>query len=228
VLRFRTRAHAVETTRLTAIPMAPRARLFERPFAFPVALAVAVVAFILYEFLTSYRKTDWGALALAVFVPVVTASVWTTVWSIASKVGRRRFSFGAHGTIASVGLLGVLAVPVGLTWVEYALSLGPWVRWLYLLGYLGWAGCVLFWHLRYVTRWEPRRLVGLLAIILASFGALTQADELLGEEEFSSWVRFERTLLPPAFQVLPAKSVDAFFEGTKELQREVDALVKKE
>jgi len=226
VLRFRTRTHAVEPTLLTAVPVAPRARIFERSFAFPAALAMAVVAFLLYEYLTSFRKTDWGALAVAVFAPVFLAFAWTSVWSVSSRVARRRFFFGAHGAIASVAMMGLLVIPLGLTLVTYALSLGSWVRWLYLLGYLGWMGAVLFWHLRYVTRWEPRRLAAVLAVILVSFGALTQADSLLGEEHFSPWLPFERTLLPPTFQMVPAKSVDAFFEGTNGLQDEVDALVK--
>jgi hypothetical protein len=113
-----------------------------------------------------------------------------------------------------------------LTLVTYSLALGPWVRWLFLLGYLGWMGCVLFWHLRYVSRTEPRRLVGVLGVILLCFGALTQADLLLGEEDFSSSLELERTLLPPAFRVAPAKSVDAFFEDTQSLQKKVDALAK--
>jgi hypothetical protein len=226
VLRFRARTHAVEPTRLTAMPVAPRARLFERPFAFPATLAATVVAFLLYEYLTSFQKTDWGALAVAVFAPVFIAFAWTALWSVSSRVARRRFYFGAHGTIASVAMMGLLLVPLGLTLVTYGLSLGPWVKWLYVAGYLGWMGTVFFWHLRYVTRWESRRLVGVLAAILVICGTLMQADTLLGEEEFSPWLPIGRTLLPPDFQVVPAKSVESFFEETRGLQDEVDALVK--
>ena len=62
--------------------------------------------------------------------------------------------------------------------------------------------------------------------VLVCLGALTQADSLLDEEEFSSSLPVERTVLPPAFRVVPARSVDAFFEDTRELQTEVDALAK--
>ncbi|MCY1077877.1 FHA domain-containing protein [Archangium lansingense] len=226
VLRFRSRSHAVEDTRITAIPVAPRGRPFELPFAFPVMLAVAVVIFLLHEYLTNYQKTDWGSLALAVVVPVFASFVWAGLWSVASKVARRVFHFGAHGTIGSLGLLGLLVIPLLLGLLTYSLGLGAWVRWLYLAGYLGWMGFVLFWHLRYVTRAEPQRLALMLAVILVCFGALTQADSLLGEEDFSSTIDFDRTLLPPSFQVVPSKSVDSFFEGTQELQEDVDALAK--
>ncbi|PTL85566.1 FHA domain-containing protein [Vitiosangium sp. GDMCC 1.1324] len=226
VLRFRTRSHPVEDTRVTAVAMAPRGRRFDRPFAFPAMLAVTVVAFLFYEYLTNYQKTDWGSLALAVVVPVSAAFLWAGLWSVASKVARRQFHFGAHGTIGSLGLLGLLAIPLLLSLGVYSLGLGPWARWLYLVGYLGWMGCVLFWHLRYVTRAEPRRLAVMLTVILVCFGALTQADSLLGEEDFSANLEFNRTLLPPALRLAPAKPVDTFFEDTKELQEDVDALAK--
>ncbi len=226
VLRFRSRSHAVEDTRVAEILVAPRGRLFDRPFAFPAMLAVAVVFSLLSEYLTNYQKTNWGSLALAVFLPVFMSFVWAGLWSVASKVARRQFHFGAHGTIGSLALLGLLIIPMLLTLVTYSLALGTWVRWLFLLGYLGWMGYVLFWHLRYVSRAEPRRLAGVLAVILVCFGALTQADSLLDEEDFSPSLEIDRTLLPPAFQVAPAKSVDAFFEDTQDLQKKVDALAK--
>ncbi|WNG37361.1 FHA domain-containing protein [Archangium violaceum] len=226
VLRFRSRAYKVEDTLVTSMQMAPRRRLFERPFAFPVMLAVAVATFLFYEYQTNYQKTDWGMLALAVVAPVFATFAWAGLWSVANKVARRQFHFGAHGTIGSLGLLGLLTMPLLLGLVKYSLGLGSWMRWLNLLGFLGWMGFVLFWHLRYVTRAEPRRLATLLAVSLVCLGALTQADSLLGEEDFSSSLEFDRTLLPPAFRVAPAKSVDAFFEETKELQEDVDALAK--
>jgi hypothetical protein len=229
VLRFRSRSHAVEETRITAAPVPPRGRrVFEQPFAFPAMLGLTVVGYLLYEYLTNYQKTDWGSLALAVFAPVFATFVWAGVWSVASKVARRQFFFGAHGTIGSLALLGLLTIPMVLTLLTYSLSLGGWVRWVYLVGYLGWAGCVLFWHLRYVTRAEPRRVVSVLGVILVCFGALTQADSLLGEEDFTTMLDVDRTLLPPAFRVAPAGEADAFFEDTRELQEEVDALAKEE
>lgn len=226
VLRFRGRAYKAEDTLVTSMQLAPRRRLFERPFAFPAMLAVAVGTFLFYEYQTNYQKTDWGMLALAVVAPVFATFVWAGLWSVANKVARRQFHFGAHGTIGSLGLLGLLTLPLLLGLAKYSLSLGPWVRWLNLLAFLGWMGFVLFWHLRYVTRADPRRLATLLAVSLVCLGALTQADSLLGEEDFSSSLEFDRTLLPPAFRVAPAKSVDAFFEDAKELQEDVDALAK--
>lgn len=226
VLRFRTRTHPVEDTLVMAVPMAPRHRLFDRRFAFPAMLALTVVAYLFYQYQTNYQKTDWGSLALVVVGPVLLAFAWAGLWSVASKVARRQFHFGSHGTIGSLGLLGILAIPLLLGLIKYSLGLGPWTHWLYLVGYLVWVGCVLFWHLGYVTRASPKRLRIVLGIILVCFGALTQADSLLGDEDFSANLEFDRTLLPPAFRAASAKPVEAFFEDSKALQEDVDALAK--
>ena len=227
VLRFREPSHKVEDTRVMAVPAeAPRRRVFDRPFAFPAMLGGAVAAFMAYEYLTNYQKTDWGSLALAVVVPVLAAFAWAGLWSVASKVTRRQFHFGAHGALGSLGLVGLLFIPVVMGLVGYSLSLGPWRHWLYLLSYLGWMGFIIFWHLRYVTRFEPRRLGWVLAGVLGGFGALLQAGALLGEEDFSPALEFNRMLLPPSLRLVPPRSVDAFFEDTRGIQTDVDALTR--
>jgi hypothetical protein len=139
-------------------------------------------------------------------------------------VTRKHFHFGAHGTIGSLGMFGLMVVPLVLQLLVYSLALGGWTRWLFLVGYLGWMGFVLFHHLRYVTRAEPRRLALMLGLVLVCLGALTQADSLLDEEEFSSSLPVERTVLPPALRVAPARSLDGFFEDTGALRDEVDEL----
>ncbi|WP_434379741.1 FHA domain-containing protein [Melittangium boletus] len=227
VLRFRARSHAVEDTLISAVVDAPRRQFFDRPFAFPLALGVAVLAALFFEYLTNYQKTNWGTLALAVVLPVASAFIWSTLWSVASKVTRRRFFFGAHGAIGSLGFLGLIAVPLLLELLTYSLSLGTWTRWVMHAGYLAWLGFVLFWHLRYVTRAEPRRLVWMLVGILTCFGALTRAASLLDAEEFSAALNFDRTLLPPAFRWSSDQNVDAFFEKSRDIQAEVDALARK-
>lgn len=224
VLRFRARSHLVEETRISTEAVAPRGHLFERPFAFPAMLALTVATALLDEYLTNFQKTNWGALALAVVLPVSAAFVWSGLWSVASKVTRKHFHFGAHGTIGSLGMFGLIVVPLVLQLLVYSLALGGWTRWLFLGGYLGWMGFVLFHHLRYVTRADPRRLGLMLGAVLVCLGVLTQADSLLDEEEFSSSLPVERTVLPPAFRLAPAQDLDGFFEDSDAVRNEVDAL----
>ena len=44
----------------------------------------------------------------------------------------------------------------------------------------------LFWHLRYVTRWDSRRLGSMVGAVVLGFGLLVQAQDLLGNEDFST------------------------------------------
>ncbi|HZI13928.1 MAG TPA: FHA domain-containing protein [Myxococcus sp.] len=228
VLRFRGRGHPVADTLVAQAPDAPRERLVERPRAFSVALLALLGTSLLEEYLTNYGRTDWGELLVALIVPLALILLWAGGWSVASRIARRQFHYRAHATIASLVLLGALVLPPLITLLSFSLALGSRLGWLHHVVFLALMGWGLFWHLRYVTRWEPRRLVRVLATVTLVFGAVTRADDLLGNESFSAALDFPRTLLPPALRVAPAKPVDAFFEDSEALQRKVDALVKQE
>jgi hypothetical protein len=228
VLRFRGRGHAVERTWVGAAPEAHRKRLFERPEVFPVALAAMVLVRVLSEYLANYQKTDWGELSMALVMPLSIALLWSGGWSIASRIGRRQFHFSAHGAIGSLALLGLALLPVVLSVLTFSLSLGSYTRWVHELGALGLLAWSLYWHLRYVTRWDGRRLKRTLVALTVFFGIMSQANTLFGNEQFSPELTFDRTLLPPALRVAPARTVDAFFVHTEDLQKEVDALAKEE
>jgi hypothetical protein len=125
-------------------------------------------------------------------------------------------------------LLGSIVIPALLTLVGFSLALGgglPGVHYLAFLGLMGWG---LYWHLRYVTRWDPRRLMRVLVVVTLVFGALSRAGDWLGNEGFSEGLDFPRTLLPPAFRLARAQPVEDFFEDTAGLQEQVDALTKEE
>lgn len=227
ILRFRGRSYEVPHTLVGEAPVGPQERLFERPWTFLGALGAAVGASVLSTFLTSYERTDWGELVFSVLLPVALALFWAGSWSVASRIARRPFNFRAHGAIGSLVLLSIIAIPAVLTVVGFSLALGPSLEWLSLLAYLAVMGWGLFWHLRYVvTRWDSRRMATLVTAVVLGFGLLLQAQELLGNEEFSTSMQFPRTLLPSAFRLAPAASVDSFFEEAAGLQEQVDALAK--
>ncbi len=226
VLRFRARGHVVADTWVGAAPEAHRKRFFERPEVFPVALAAMVLLSVVSEYLDNYQKTDWGELSMALVVPLSAAFFWSGAWSLASRIARRQFHFRAHGAIGSLALLGLTVLPIVLSVLTFSLSLGAVSRWVHELGLLGVLSWSLYWHLRYVTRWDGSRLKQVLVVLTVFFGAMSQVDTLLGNEQFSPDLAFDRTLLPPSLRVAPARSVDAFFEHAADLQKEVDALAK--
>ncbi|WP_164001991.1 FHA domain-containing protein [Pyxidicoccus caerfyrddinensis] len=228
VLRFRPRNHPVEDTVVGPAPTAPRPRVFEQPRTFALALAALVGASLLEGYLTNYGRTDWGELTVAVVAPLALMFVWAGGWSVASRIARRQFHYRTHAAIGTLVLLGSIVIPALLTLVGFSLALGgglPGVHYLAFLGLMGWG---LYWHLRYVTRWDPRRLMRVLVVVTLVFGALSRAGDWLGNEGFSEGLDFPRTLLPPAFRLARAQPVEDFFEDTAGLQEQVDALTKEE
>lgn len=229
VLRFRARSHPVGDTLVGPAPdAAPRKRFFDNPSVFPVALASLVVFNMLGDYLGNYQKTDWGSLSVALVVPLSATFFWSGGWSLASRIARRQFHFRAHGAIGSLAFLSLTLIPPVLSLLGFSLSLGTGSGLLHEVAYLSVLAWSLYWHLRYVTRWDSRRLKWVLAVITVFFGLLSQTEALLGNEEFSQELPFSRTLLPPALRVAPARSVDTFFNGADNLQKQVDALAKQE
>ena len=226
VLRFRGRGYEVPEALVAEAQVAPQRRLLDRPQAFLGALGAAMLASLLSSYVTSYDKTDWGELLFSMLLPTALALVWAGGWAIASRIARRQFHFRAHGAIGGLVLLGFICIPGLMTVLSFTLS---WESTHQLLGlslYLVLVGWGLFWHLRYVTRWESRRLGAMVAAIILGFGTLIQAQELLGNEDFSTSLRFPRSLLPASFRLLPASTMDDFFKETGDLQKQVDALAK--
>jgi hypothetical protein len=228
VLRFRARNHRVEDTVVAPVAAAPRPRVFERPRTFSLALLAMLGASLLEAYLTNYGRTDWGELTVAVVVPLVLILLWSGGWSVASRIARRQFHYRTHASIGTLVLLGAVLLPPLLTLVGFSLGVGGGLPLLHLASFLGLLGWGLYWHLRYVTRWDPRRLVRVLIVVTLVFGALSRADDLLGNESFSERLDFPRTLLPPAFRVAGAQPVEDFFEETAALQEQVDTLAKEE
>ncbi len=224
VLRFRGQSYPVPEALEAEAPVGPRQRVFERPQTFLGALGGAMLAALLTSYLSRYDKTDWGELVFSMLLPTALTLAWAGGWAIASRIARRQFYFRAHGAIGSLVLLGMLCIPALMLVLSFSLAWGERRQWLGLLCYLALIGWGLFWHLRYVTRWDTRRLGAIVTAIVLGLGTLIQTQEVLGNEEFSYSLNFPRALLPASFRLMPASSVDEFFDEATELQKQVDEL----
>jgi hypothetical protein len=193
---------------------------------FLASLGVVMLASMISTYVTSYDETDWGELVFSMLLPSALTLAWAGGWSIASRIARRQFYFRAHGAIGSLVLLGMLCIPALMLVLSFSLAWAESRQWLGLLCYLALIGWGLFWHLRYVTRWDSRRLGAIVTAIVLGLGTLIQTQELLGNEEFSYSLSFPRALLPSSFRIMPASSVDEFFEEAGDLQKQVDELAK--
>jgi hypothetical protein len=228
VLRFRGRTYEVPHTLVAEAPVAPQQRLFEQRPAFIGALAAAMTASALSTYLLSYERTDWGDMLISVLMPAALALFWAGGWSIASRIARRQFHYRAHATIGSLALMAAICLPSVLTVLGFSFSLGSAIDWLTLICFLGLMGWGLFWHLRYVTRWDSRRLGSMVGAVVLGFGLLINASVLLGNEDFTTVLSFPRSLMPASFRLVPASSTDEFFEEMTDLQEAVDKLAREE
>lgn len=226
VLRFRSRSFDVPEAVLAEAPSRPQQRLLDRPQTFLAALGAVMVASVISAYITSYDETDWGELVFSMLLPSALALAWAGGWSIASRIARRQFYFRVHGAIGSLVLLGFVCIPGLMILLSFSLGWSTSRQWLGLICYLVLVSWGLFWHLRYVTRWDSRRLGAMIGAIALGLGTLIQAQELLGNEGFSSSLSFPRALLPSAVRLMPASSVDEFFQEADGLQKQVDELAK--
>jgi chromate transport protein ChrA len=226
VLRFRSRGFDVPEAVLAETPVRPQQRLLDRPQTFLAALGAVMLASMISAYITSYDETDWGELVFSMLLPSALALAWAGGWSIASRIARRQFYFRVHGTIGSLVLLGFVCIPGLMILVSFSLGWSTSRQWLGLICYLSLAAWGLFWHLRYVTRWDSRRLGAMIGAIVLGLGTLIQAQEMLGNEGFSSSLSFPRALLPSSVRLMPASSVDEFFKEAEGLQKQVDELAK--
>lgn len=226
VLRFRGRGYEVPEALAAEAPVGPRQRIFERPQTFLASLGAAMAASLISSYLTSYDKTDWGELLFSMLLPTALALAWAGAWSIASRIARRQFHYRAHGAIGSLVLLGFISIPGFMMILSFTLGWEATHQLLALSLYMALVGWGLFWHLRYVTRWDSRRLGAMVTAVVLGFGTLIQAQALLGNEDFSTSLQFPRSLLPASFRLVPASTVDEFFQETVDLQKQVDELAK--
>ncbi len=226
VLRFRGQSYAVPEALEAEAPVGPRQRIFERPQTFLGALGGVMLAALLSSYLARYDKPDWGELVFSMLLPTALTLAWAGGWSIASRISRRQFYFRAHGAIGGLVLWGMLCIPGLMLVLSFSLGWAESRQWPGLLLYLVLTGWGLFWHLRYVTRWDSRRLGAIVTAIVLGLGTLIQTQELFGNEEFSYSLSFPRVLLPSSFRLMPASSVDEFFDEATDLQQQVDELAK--
>ena len=213
VLRVRTAAHEVpaETPMLRGLPYWPSAILC-------ITGVFALAALDLWLSETQEPK------AIRYFTPLliltVAIVVWTTVWSVLTRVFVGRPRFGRHFLIVAAGLLGYSLysqlAEIGafaVSWTALANS-SYIVAWLFL-------GGIVFAHLLVVNR-ARRPLKLIIAVILAAAGISMQT---LKQGEFRSNygqpVVLNR-LEPPALRLVSPQREAAFFADAAKIRASLD------
>ncbi len=213
VLRVRTAAHEVpaETPMLRGLPYWPSAILC-------IVGVFALAALDLWLSETSEPK------AIRYFTPLliltVAIVVWTTVWSVLTRVFTGRPRFGLHFLIVAVGLLGYSLYSQLAEIGAFAVSWTGLANSSYVFAWL-FLGGIVFAHLLAVNR-ARRPLKLIVALILVAAGISMQT---LKQSEFRSTYgqpALLGRLEPPALRLVSPQQESAFFTDSKALQAKLD------
>jgi hypothetical protein len=188
-------------------------------------LALAFIAAVLAIELVSawLSETTEPKLSRYLFLALGTLSallVWTTIWSILSRVFSGFAKFDRHLLIVAGGVLVLSVVNELVRYGSYALSLPVLSANEYIATWLV-IGTVLFLHLREISpqHWRLKSaLVGVVAAIGIGSTWLSQAEA----QRSTGQVQILRGLQPPQVQLVPSQSSDAFFADAEELKAKLD------
>ncbi len=213
VLRVRTAAHEVpaETPMLRGLPYWPSAVLC-------IAGVFALAALDLWLSETNEPK------AIRYFTPLliltVAVVVWTTGWSVLTRVFTGRPRFGLHFLIVAAGLLGYSVYSQLAEIGAFALSWTALANSSYVFAWL-FLGGIVFAHLLAVNRARrPLKLV--IALILVAAGVAMQT---LKQSEYRSTYgqpALLSRLEPPALRLVSPQREQAFFTDAEALRAKLD------
>lgn len=213
VLRVRTAAHEVpaETPMLRGLPYWPTA----------ILCTIGVFAFAALDLWLSEIKEPKAIRYLTPLLILAGAIVvWTTVWSVLTRVFVGRPRFGLHFMIVAIGLLGYSVYSqlaemgaFAVSWTALANSSYV-VAWLFL-------GGIVFAHLLVVNR-ARRPLKLIVAMLLVAAGISMQT---LKQSEYRSTYgqpALLGRLEPPALRLVTPQREQAFFTDSEALRAKLD------
>lgn len=189
-----------------------------------VAAFLAVMGLIVWLTTIVEVKLDQVVPLLLSFLAMV--GLWGGFWALIARVFSGRARFAATMRVAAAGALaaaawGVLtqAAAYGFAWRE----IHEWRS----LGWWALAGAVSWMHLRIIGPKHFGAAAALVCLIAAS-GASIVVMTRLEKQRTDGLAASLGPLLPPAFRVAPAASLEDFLAGADAARRQVDESRKKE
>lgn len=215
--------HTVLRLRSSREPVAPELPLGGRRSPWPLALVAIALVFAL-ELLGLWLNETGEPKLIRYLTPVLTVvaviAVWTTLWSVLSRVFSGHARFGLHLAIIGCGLLTYSLYDQIGELGAFALSWPALTTYQYVVAWLILAA-VCFFHLRAVSPARlPVKAVALLA--LAALGITVQSLKLSEwRSSYGQAVTLQR-LQPPSTRLAGAESTQAFFTRSQALKASLD------
>lgn len=221
--------HTILRLRSSGEAVPPELPLHGRRSPWPFALAAIVLVFALELFGLWLNETGEPKL-IRYLTPVLTVvaivAVWTTLWSVLSRVFSGHARFGLHLAILGIGLLAYSLYDQLGEFGAFALSWTALTTYQYVVGWSILAA-ICFFHLRAVSPTRlPIKAVALVA--LAALGITMQSLKLSDwRSNYGQAVTLQR-LEPPSMRLVGTQSPQAFFAQAAALQATLDQARRKE
>lgn len=215
--------HTVLRLRSSGEAVAPELPLGGRRSPWPLALIAIALVFAL-ELLGLWLNETGEPKLIRYLTPVLTVvaivAVWTTLWSVLSRVFSGHARFGTHLAILGSGLLAYSLYDQIGELGAFALSWPALTTYQYVVGWLILA-VICFFHLRAVS--SVRLPVKALALgVLAALGITMQSLKLSEwRSTYGQAVTLQR-LQPPSIRLAGAESTQAFFVQSETLKASLD------
>ncbi|MBO9661418.1 FHA domain-containing protein [Dokdonella sp.] len=221
--------HTVVRLRSSAEAVPEEQPLGSRRSPWPFALGAIAIVFVL-ELLGLWLNETAEPKLIRYLTPVLTVvaivAVWTTLWSVLSRVFSGHARFGLHLAILGAGLLAYSLYDQIGEFGAFALSWTALTTYQYVIGWLILAA-MCFFHLRAIG---PTRLPAK-AIALAALAALGITMQSLKLSEWRSTygqaVTLQR-LEPPSLRLVGAENPQTFFTRVAALKATLDQARSKE
>ena len=218
-LRIRRIDLAVAAERALPVPV-------RHAWRWPVLFAVAAITIeMLSAWFGETGESKLSRYILTIITMLATTLIWSTAWSLVSRIFSGQAQFERHLFIALSGLLAMSALDEMIGASAFAFSSQWLVENQFIFNWLI-AAITLFFHLRLIG---PAHLALKAASVLL-ISSLAIATTMVGKSEAKSsgQANYLRQLKPPMMRLIPAQTETAFFADAEKLKAKLDTARKEE
>lgn len=194
-----------------------------------IFLTIAAAAYIgLDIYIGITDKNDEIKMVGGFIFAVVLTSVWSTIWSFASRIVLHRWNFIIHCGTASLGLLLMSITGDLISYSSFALELDQYSWPVNIAAFSILSAFLIYSHLRLVSLSAPSRLIGISVGVTALMTGTVVILMMMNERNFNPAPAYSMTIKPPIFRFTKGKTPDAFFNDGDNLLTKINDMKKRE
>jgi hypothetical protein len=215
--------HTYLRIRKTDHAVAPERQFGQQSQSWPAILvfaAVVIAAEAAALWLADYAEPRVSTYVVPLLGAIVAIAVWSTLWSIISRIFSGQARFEQNLIVALLGALGFEIVSASSAVGAFGLSWSALASYTYV-GYFSLLAAMCFVHLRRINPARSMLAAGVMAALLVAavtIQTLMQSDARPGLGQL-----YVRNLLPPGLRLAPVKDETSFFTAVETLRDKIDA-----